>query len=58
MARCPLSNLRVKLIKIGARFVRHVCSTAFHPTKVSVSGHLVGAILSAKHRLRARPPFV
>jgi hypothetical protein len=49
-------RLQLKLIKIGARVVRHARAIAFQLAEVAVTGAMVRAILAAIHRLRAPPP--
>ena len=44
-----------KLIKIGARVVRHARAITFQLAEVAVTGPMVRAILAAIHNLRAPP---
>ncbi len=48
-----LTSLQLKLIKIGARIVRHARAITFQLAEVAVTGPMVRAILAAIHRLRA-----
>jgi hypothetical protein len=45
--------LQLKLIKIGARVVRHARAITFQLAEVAVTGPMVRAILTAIRRLRA-----
>ena len=55
MANWSLTSLQLKLIKIGARVVRHARAITFQLAEVAVTGPMVRAILTAIHRLRAPP---
>lgn len=55
MADWSLTSLQLKLIKIGARVVRHARTITFQLAEVAVTGPMVRAILTAIHRLRAPP---
>ena len=55
MADWSLTSLQLKLIKIGARVVRHARAITFQLAEVAVTGPMVRAILTAIHRLRAPP---
>ena len=55
MAQWSLTSLQLKLIKIGARIVRHARAITFKLAEVAVTGPMVRAILAAIHRLRAPP---
>jgi hypothetical protein len=55
MADWSLSSLQFKLIKIGARVVRHARAITFQLAEVAVTGPMVRAILAAIRRLRAPP---
>jgi hypothetical protein len=55
MAQWSLTSLQLKLIKIGARVVRHARAITFQPAEVAVTGPMVHAILAAIRRLRAPP---
>ena len=55
MADWSLTNLQLKLIKIGARVVRHARAITFQLAEVAVTGPMVRAILAAIRRLRAQP---
>jgi hypothetical protein len=51
-----LTSIQLKLIKIGARVVRHARAITFQLAEVAITGPMVRAILAAIHRLRAPPP--
>jgi hypothetical protein len=53
MAEWSLTSLQLKLIKIGARVVRHARAITFQLAEVAVTGPMVRAILAAIRRLRA-----
>jgi hypothetical protein len=55
MADWSLTSLKLKLIKIGARVVRHARAITFQLAEVAVTGPMVRAILAAIRRLRAPP---
>jgi len=55
MANWSLTSLQTRLIKIGARVVRHARAITFQLAEVSVSGNLFNRILAAIQRLRAPP---
>ena len=55
MADWSLTSLQLKLIKIGARVVRHTRAITLQLAEVDVTGPMVRAILDAIHRLRAPP---
>ena len=55
MADWSLTSLQLKLIKIGARVVRHARAITFQLAEVAVSGAMVRAVLAAIQRLRAPP---
>ena len=55
MAGWSLTSLQLKLIKIGARVVRHARAITFQLAEVAVTGPMVRAILAAIRRLRAPP---
>lgn len=55
MADWSLTSLQLKLVKIGARVVRHARAITFQLAEVAVTGPMVQAILAAIHRLRAPP---
>ena len=55
MADWSLTSLQLKLIKIGARVVRHARAITFQLAELAVTGPMVRAILAAIHRLRAPP---
>lgn len=55
VAHWSLTTLREKLIKIGARMVRHGRYVIFQIEEVAVSRHLFGHILARIARLRAPP---
>jgi hypothetical protein len=52
-AEWSLTSLQLKLIKIGARVVRHARAITFQLAKVAVTGPMVRVILTAIRRLRA-----
>jgi hypothetical protein len=55
MADWSLTSLQLKLIKIGARVVRHARAITFQLAEVAVTGPMVRATLAAIRRLRAPP---
>jgi hypothetical protein len=55
MAQWSLTSLQLKLIKIGARVIRHAHAITFQVAEVAVIGAMVRTILAAIHRLRAPP---
>jgi hypothetical protein len=55
MADWSLTSIQLKLIKIGARVVRHARAITFQLAEVAVTGPMVRAILAAIRRLRAPP---
>jgi hypothetical protein len=55
MADRLLTSLQLKLIKIGARVVRHARAITFQMAEVAVTGAMVRTILAAIRRLRAPP---
>jgi hypothetical protein len=55
MADWSLTSLQLKLIKIGARVVRHARAITFQLAEVAVTGPMVRVILAAVHRVRAPP---
>ena len=55
MADWSLTSLQLKLIKIGARVVRHARAISLQLAEVAVTGPMVRAILAAIRRLRAPP---
>lgn len=55
MTDWSLTSLQLKLIKIGARVVRHARAITFQLAEVAVTGPMVRAILTAIRRLRAPP---
>jgi hypothetical protein len=55
IADWSLTSLQTRLIKIGARVVRHARAITFQLAEVAVSGDLFNRILAAIHRLRAPP---
>jgi hypothetical protein len=54
----PLTTLRERLVKIGARIMRHGRSIAFQMAEVAVSRGLFQDILAAIAALRPSPPAV
>ena len=55
VAQWPLTTLREKLVKIGARIVRHGRYLVFQLAEVAVSRALFAAILYRIDRLRGPP---
>ncbi len=55
IAHWSLTTLREKLIKVGAKMVRHGRYVAFQMTEVAVSRRMFGQILARIVRLRAPP---
>jgi len=55
IAHRSLTTLREKLVKIGARMVRHGRYITFQMAEVAVSGRMFGQILARIARLRAPP---
>lgn len=55
MVDWSLTSLQTRLIKIGARVVRHARAITFQLAEVAVSGALFSRILAAIQRLRAPP---
>jgi hypothetical protein len=55
MADWSLTSLQNRLIKIGARVVRHARAITFQLAEVAVSGGLFRRIHAAIQRLRAPP---
>jgi hypothetical protein len=51
-----MSTLRERLVKIGAKIVRHGCSITFQMAEVKVSRGLFQQILAAVADLRPLPP--
>ncbi len=50
-----MTSLQTRLIKIGARVIRHARAITFHLAEIVVSGELFRRILAAIHRLRPSP---
>jgi len=55
VADWSLTSLQTRLIKIGARVVRHARAITFQLADVAVRGDLFRRIMAAIHRLRAPP---
>ena len=55
VAAWSLTSLQTRLIKIGARVVRHARTITFQLAEVAISCPLVHRILAAIHRLRPSP---
>ena len=55
VADWSLTSLQTRLIKIGARVVRHARSITFQLAEVAVTGDLYTRILAAIYRLRSPP---
>lgn len=53
MTDWSLTRLQLKLIKVGARVVRHARTITFQLADFAVTGAMVRAIFAAIHRLRA-----
>ena len=58
MADWSLTSLQTRLIKIGARVVRHARAITFQLAEVTANGDLFTRILAAIHRLRSPPVSV
>ena len=54
-ANWPLTSLQLKLIKIGARIVRHARAITVQLAQVPVTGPMIRAIIAAIQCLRAPP---
>ena len=52
IADWSLASLQTRLIKIGARVVRHARATTFQLSEVTVNGALFNSIITAIQRLR------
>ena len=57
MKHCSLTTLRKKLIKIGAKVVRHAKYATFHMAEVAVPRELFAAIVERIQDLAVPPPF-
>ena len=55
IADWSLTSLQTRLIKTGARVVRHARAITFQLAEVAVSGNLFNRVLAAIQRLRAPP---
>jgi hypothetical protein len=55
MVDWSLTSLQTRLIKIGARVVRHARAITFQLAEVAVSGDFFNRTLAAIQRLRAPP---
>ena len=55
IATWSLTSLQTRLIKIGARVVRHARAMTFQLAEVIISSDLFHRILAAIHRLRPSP---
>ena len=55
MVDWSLTSLQARLIKIGARVIRHARAITFQLAEVAVSGNLFNRILAASNRLRSPP---
>jgi regulation of enolase protein 1 (concanavalin A-like superfamily) len=53
MADWSLTSLQLKLIKIGARVVRHSRAITLQLAEVAITGQMVGATLVENRRMRA-----
>lgn len=52
---CSLTSLKEKLIKIGAKVVRHACYVSFQMSEVAIPGNLFADILRMIAELRPPP---
>jgi hypothetical protein len=57
MTDWSLTSLQLRLVKIGARVVRHARTITFQLAEVAITGPMVRAIFSAIRRLRAPPSY-
>ncbi|MGB0439096.1 MAG: transposase, partial [Paracoccaceae bacterium] len=55
IADWSLTSIQSRLIKIGARVVRHARKITFQLAEVAVSGHIFGQILAAIRNLKPPP---
>ena len=55
MAKWSVTSFQLKLIKIGARVVRHARKIIYQFAEVAVTGAMIRALLGNVHRLRAPP---
>ena len=55
MKKWSLGTLQLKLIKIGARLVRHARAFTFQLVEVAVTGSMINSILEAIDSLRPPP---
>ena len=55
VADWSLTSIQSRLIKIGARVVRHARKITFQLAEVAVSGHVFGQILTAIRALKPPP---
>lgn len=55
MADWSLTSPQLKLIKIGARVVRHARAITFQLAEVTITGTMVRAVLAVIRHLRAPP---
>ena len=55
IATWSLTSLQTRLIKIGARVVRHARTTTFQLAEIAIPRDLFQQILAAIHRLRPSP---
>ena len=55
MARCSLTTLRAKLVKIGARLTRHARRLVLQMAEVAIPRDLFAAILNRIRRLSPVP---
>ena len=58
MADWSLTKLQLKLIKVGARVLRHARAITLQLAQIEITGPIVRAILAAIRRLRAPPSCV
>jgi hypothetical protein len=52
---CSLNSLQLKLIKIGARILRHARAISFQPAEAAVTGPMVRDMFAAIRQPRAPP---
>ena len=55
IADWSLTSLQIRLIKIGARVVRHARAITFQLAEVAISGDLFNRVLAAIQRLHSPP---
>ena len=55
MKKWSLATIQLKLIKVGARVVRHARAIIFQLAEVAVTDQMINSILKAIDRLRSPP---